>query len=79
MFSNVSKKIKILAQIVLWLGIIVSVVIGCFMMATDEDLIASGFLVWLFGVSSSFIYSFALYGIGQLIENTDDISRKLQK
>lgn len=79
MFSNVSEKIKILAQIVLWLGIIVSVVIGCFMMATDEDLIASGFLVWLFGASSSFIYSFVLYGIGQLIENTDDISRKLQK
>ncbi len=73
MFSNIGGKIKSLAQVITWLGIIVSVIWGFVLMATDEDLIPAGLIIALLGSLISWISSFVLYGFGQLIENTDKL------
>lgn len=73
MFSNIGSKIKILAQVMTWLGIIASVIGGLVLMAIDEDLIPAGLITALLGPLISWLSSFVLYGFGQLIENTDKL------
>ena len=73
MFGNIGGKIKTLAQVVTWIGIIGSVICGFVLMGIDDDLIFTGFIIALFGSLSSWVSSFVLYGFGQLIENTDKL------
>ena len=73
MFSNIGGKIKTLAQVVTLVGIIAFVIIGFVLMATDDDLVLTGFIVAILGALSSWVSSFVLYGFGQLIENTDKL------
>ena len=73
MFGNIGGKIKSLAQVITWLGIIGSVIWGFVLMATDEDLIFAGLMIALLGSLISWVSSFVLYGFGQLIENTDKL------
>ena len=68
MFNNIGGKIKSLAQVVCWIGIICSVISGIAIMATDEDLAFSGFVIIVIGSLVSWVSSFTLYGFGQLIE-----------
>ena len=70
MFTNIGSKIKALAQIVCWAGIIGSVISG---IAIIEDAGVLGLMIILLGSLISWISSFAVYGFGQLIENTDKI------
>lgn len=79
LFDNIGSKIKTLAQVLTWVGIIISVIWGIVIMATDEDLIFAGLMIAVFGSLGSWISSFALYGFGQLIENTDNIVKILKK
>ena len=44
MVGNIGGKIKSLAQITTWLGIIVSVIWGFELMTTDEDFIPAGLI-----------------------------------
>jgi len=79
MFSNIGGKIKNLAIVVTWIGIISSVILGIIMMATGYgEMVLIGFLVALVGSLLSWVGSFLLYGFGQLIENTDTIVKKLK-
>lgn len=79
MFSNIGGKIKNLAVVITWIGIITSVIFGIMMMATGYgEMVFIGFLVALVGSLLSWIGSFLLYGFGQLIENTDAIVKKLK-
>lgn len=71
MFDNIGSKIKTLAKVLTWLGIIGSCISGILLMAEDEDLIAAGLLIIIFGSLISWGGSFLLYGFGQLIENSD--------
>ena len=71
MFDNIGSKIKTVAQVVCWIGIICSVISGIVMMATDEDLAFLGFMIIVIGSLISWVSSFTLYGFGQLIENSD--------
>lgn len=73
MFDNIGRKIKALAQVVCWIGIVCSVIYGVVLMTTDEDLVMVGFMVLVMGSVLAWVSSFALYGFGQLIENTDKI------
>ncbi len=75
MFDNVGGKIKGVAVIVTWIGIVVSVISGLVMMS-DEDLIFIAILVMGLGSLGSWLGSLTLYGFGQLIENTDILVRK---
>lgn len=79
MFDNIGGKIKALAQVVCWIGIVCSVIYGIVLMTTDEDLVMAGFIVLVMGSVLAWVSSFALYGFGQLIENTDKIVLNTQQ
>ena len=79
MFDNIGKKIKVVASIYCWIGIIASIILGILVISEGEDLI--GWVVIVAGSLFSWISSFALYGFGQLIDNSDiqtDIMRQEQ-
>ena len=57
-----------LAQVVCWIGIIASVIVGLAALAVS---ILSGLLIMGLGSLASWIGSFLTYGFGQLIENSD--------
>lgn len=65
MFDNIGGKIKVLAQVVCWIGITISVIFG---LISFEN---GGIVVIILGSLFSWIGSFTLYGFGQLIENSD--------
>lgn len=73
MFDNIGGKIKTLAQVVTWIGIISSVISGIALMSIDEDMIFVGLMVMIFGSLMSWVSSFVLYGFGQLVENSDKL------
>ena len=71
MFDNIGSKIKTLAKVICWLGIIGFVIIGVALMVIDDGNFALlGFLLLFFGPLSAWIGSFMTYGFGQLIENS---------
>lgn len=71
MFDNISEKIKMLAKVVCWLGIIVCIITGIVLMTIDESLVLAGILTAVLGSLLSWVSSFVLYGFGQLVENSD--------
>lgn len=77
MFDNIGGKIKNLAMVVAWVGIIGFVVAGISMMALDAAVV--GLFVAGFGALFSWVGSFALYGFGELIENSKVIAYNLEK
>ena len=75
MFDNIGKKIKILAYVLTWVGIIASVITGIAMMNSFESIVKTiGLIVLIVGSLLSWASSFIIYGFGQLIENTDIIA-----
>ena len=73
MFKNIGGKIKKLSEIVTWIGIIASVILGIIIMLPGDIMILVGVIVMAWGCFSSWIGSFLLYGYGQLIENSDKL------
>lgn len=71
MFDNIGSKIKTVAKVVCWIGIIASVIVGFIMLVQDEDTALAGILTMIFGSLGSWIGSFITYGFGQLVENSD--------
>jgi len=71
MFDNIGSKIKTLAKVVCWIGIIASIIIGFILLVQDEDTVLAGLLTMILGSLGSWIGSFMTYGFGQLIENSD--------
>ncbi len=59
-------KIKTLAKVESWLGIITSILVGLFIFGNQEDP-ATGILVMILGPLFFWILSFVLYGFGELI------------
>ena len=79
MFENIGGKIKGLARIVCWVGIIGSVVSGLFIIALGPDALSGiGLLIMIFGSLGSWSGSFMTYGFGQLVENSDILAGKLR-
>ena len=74
MFDNIGGKIKKLTQVICWIGMITSVLVGFVIMSRPYGGIAGviiGVIVAAAGCFVSWIGSFFLYGFGQLIENSD--------
>ena len=69
MFDNIGGKIKTLAQVFCWIGIVSSALSGLVIMFDDDFLL--GILIAAIGALLSWISSFTLYGFGQLIENSE--------
>ena len=66
MFRNIGSKLKSLAYICTAAGMIASIIYGILSMP-------AGIFVIIFGCLLSWVGSFALYGIGQLVENSEKI------
>lgn len=79
MFENIGGKIKALAKVLCWIGIIASVISAIAMWGQNSSYsptILPGILILVLGCLLSWIGSFFAYGFGQLIENTDRIANK---
>jgi hypothetical protein len=83
MFNNIGGKIKTLAKVIAWIGIIISIiagVAGC-VQAQDNVLASAGtqvlisICIIIVGSLLSWISSWTLYGFGELIEKTTEIAR----
>jgi hypothetical protein len=85
MFNNPGRKIKTYATVVAVLGIIASV-IGAVSLWVQSGrsyygggaLVASGFVVLIGGVLFSWICGLMVYGLGQLIDDTQAIRRNVE-
>lgn len=71
-FSNIGKKIKLIAMVNLIIGILFSVIVG-FMHIFDE-LVAAGIFFMFFCLFLCWISSLFIYGFGELIEKVSMIS-----
>lgn len=90
MFNNIGKKIKVLAKVVCWIGIVLSFAIGLLIMfgasilqdmglqklASKGDLF--GLLVMVFGTLVSWIGSFYTYGFGELIDTNQELAQSVR-
>ena len=78
MFNNIGNKIKILAKVICWFGIVLSVILGLYfstVLLVESILIKILFFILysIIGSFSSWFGSFILYGFGELIVNTKSI------
>jgi len=79
MYNNIGAKIKTLAQVIAWVGIIGSVLVGIIMIAQgtgsrgDGSIVGIGVAYLLAGPFISWIASWFMYGFGELIEKTTQI------
>lgn len=86
MFDNIGGKIKTLAKVVCWLGIIGSVITAIVMFVasgesykTEGAYVGLGIAFLIGGPLVSWISSFMCYGFGELIENSGIIARNTAK
>ena len=81
MFDNIGKKIKTLTKVLVWVGIITSVIAGVVFFIIAEDVpeeeygtyIGLGFAYLIGGPLLSWVSGFFMYGFGELVDNTCDI------
>ena len=69
MFDNIGGKIQALAQIICWIGIIISAIVG---LCVIGDSVLLGLIIIVIGFLSSWIGSFVMFGYGELIEATSE-------
>ncbi len=82
MFKNIGKKIKTLAKVFCWLGIICFTIVGLIAMSSGYGEYGSsvimGILIILVGFLVSWIGSFLLYGFGELIDSSQRTAEILE-
>ena len=75
MFNNIGKKIKTLAELICWIGILISLILGLIFVIEN---IFVGFIIFIIGVLSSWVGSFLLYGFGELVDNSTKIVKNME-
>lgn len=70
-YNNIGGKIKVLAKVLAWIGIIACFIFGVVLIASSEDAVVLGFFIMIFGALLSWVSSFVLYGFGELVENSE--------
>ena len=73
MFDNIGGKIKTVAKVFCWIGIIASIMLGVMLPFTAEVV----FAIIIVGCLGSWVGSFVLYGFGELIETVSILSDAL--
>ena len=81
MFDNIGKKIKTLAKVLVWIGIIAALVLGIVFLVISGDVhgsakstfVFSGLIFLIAGPFLCWISCFFIYGFGELIDKTCDI------
>lgn len=81
MFDFIGAKIRLVAKVQCWIGIIASVIVGFKVMLSDDGGTAFliGLLILVFGTLFSYVGSFLLYGFGQLVDNSDEIVAQMHR
>lgn len=80
MFNNIGRKIKMLAEVLCWIGIILSVSIGILsLFGGIVYFLSFGFILLFLGPLLSWIGSFLLYGFGELVVKTTRIAEILEQ
>ena len=79
MFDNIGSKIKTLAKVCCVIEIIGCVIGGITCISIDEALAGIGIALILGGSLLSYVGSFALYGFGQLVDNSDIIAERYKQ
>lgn len=81
MFENIGKKIKTLAEILCWIGVISSVIGGIVLVAKGASLSDGGTPMIIIGIATiiigpllSWISNFVLYGFGEHIDDTKKVT-----
>lgn len=73
MFTNIGGKIKTLAKVLCWIGIVASL-IGCIVISIGSNsrnsTVLIGLAVLIAGCIGSWVGSFFIYGFGELIQET---------
>ncbi len=77
MFSNMGRKIQTVGQIQVFCGILFCFFYGIYLMVVSEGFL--GFLMIVGGSLLSWVSSFLIIGIGQLVENSEKIYRLMAK
>lgn len=89
MWSNIGNKIKVLAKVICWIGIILSVIGGIAIIAGGNAVRSYGYtygtggttltgiLVIVLGALGSWVGSLTLYGFGELVDRAMSIDDKL--
>lgn len=75
MFKNIGQKIKTLANVLCWMGIIFSIIMGVFSLSED---ISIALLYLIVCPILSWVGSFVLYGFGELVENSEKTAMHLK-
>lgn len=75
MFENIGHKIKILAKVVCWVGIVCSVLWGIIFIVQNTEQAAIGIMMAALYALASWVGSFCLYGFGELIEKVTEIAK----
>lgn len=70
MFDNIGSKIKKLAELLCWIGMLLSIIGGVILMYAVDSLVPVGTAIVFIGSLLSWISSFVLYGFGELVENS---------
>ncbi|MGN1039903.1 MAG: hypothetical protein ACI4QL_00575, partial [Candidatus Fimimonas sp.] len=70
MFENIGRKIKVLAQIVFWVGVVGSCIAGGVLAKMESPI---GLLIMFGGSATALIISWLTYGFGELIDNSQSI------
>lgn len=69
MYGNIGGKIKVLATVICIIGAVATILYGVLLCVIEQ--IALGLAVMIVGPVLSWVSSFALYGFGQLVQNSD--------
>ena len=78
MFDNIGGKIKTLAKVVCWVGIVACIFVGIKLISAGDALALIGIITAIVGSFLCWINSFLLLGFGQLVENSDIIVHQSQ-
>lgn len=82
MFENIGGKIKTLAKVICWIGIILSLLVGVALIVTGLvaggtngiTAVVYGVLIAVMGSFLSWIGAFVTYGFGEIVDNTRKIA-----
>lgn len=83
MYRNIGRKIKTLAGIIGYVGIVLNIAIGILLTIylynnyLTEDFAFVGIIVGVIGVITCWIAQFVIYGFGELIDQTMQINKKI--
>lgn len=77
MYDNIGRKIKILAKAIFIIEAIAAAITGITLMLSDEDsgIVALGLLILLLVPFLAWVFSWVLYGFGEIIDKVCEIER----